>query len=273
MQTKMTRVKKVRMMKIIYTKTDEAPALATYSLFPIIQSFARTAGVQVEIKDISLAGRIISSFPEYLSETQRKPEALAELAQLIKTPEANLIKLPNISASLPQLKAAIKELQSHGYSIPNFPDDEHTDPQEKEVREKYLKILGSAVNPVLRDGNSDRRVASSVKQYAKSNPHKLGAWSSKSQSHIAHMNEGDFYSSENSMILNRPMNLQINFVDSKGFSKTLKEDLEVLENEIIDAAVMSQRQLSKFFKDQLKDAKKQDILWSLHLKATMMKSF
>ena len=258
-------------MRIVYTKTDEAPVLATYSLFPIIQSFMKSAGVQVEIKDISLAGRIISSFPEYLLETQRKPETLTELAQLIKTPEANLIKLPNISASLPQLKAAIKELQSHGYSIPNFPDGEYTDPQAKEVRGKYLKILGSAVNPVLRDGNSDRRVASSVKQYAKSNPHKLGAWSSKSQSHVAHMNEGDFYSSEKSMILNRPMNLQIRFVDSKGSSKILKEDLEALENEVIDAAVMNQRLLSKFFKDQLKDAKEQNILWSLHLKSTMMK--
>ena len=258
-------------MKIVYTKTDEAPALATYSLFPIIQSFAKSAGVQVELKDISLAGRIISSFSEYLSDSQKKPEALAELAQLIKTPEANLIKLPNISASLPQLRAAIKELQSHGYSIPNFPDDKYTDPQTKEIREKYLKILGSAVNPVLRDGNSDRRVASSVKQYAKSNPHKLGAWSSKSQSHVAHMTQGDFYSSEKSMILSRPMNLQIRFVDSKGSSKILKEDLEVLENEIIDAAVMSQKLLSKFFKDQLKDAKEKNILWSLHLKATMMK--
>ena len=257
-------------MKIIYTKTDEAPALATKSLLPLIQSFVKSAGVGIELKDISLAGRVIARFPECLPESQKQPDILGELGELVKEPDANIIKLPNISASLPQLKSVIGELQSKGYSLPDFPDEPRDD-REKTIRMKYTKILGSAVNPVLREGNSDRRVAASVKQYARENPHSMGAWSSDSKSHVAHMSEGDFYSSEKSVSLSQPTTVTIEFMDSHGKTKALKENIRLLEGEVIDVAVMNCRKLSQFFKDQIQDAKKRDLLFSLHLKATMMK--
>ena len=257
-------------MKIIYTKTDEAPALATQSLLPIIQSFVKSSGVEVELKDISLAGRIIANFPEYLSDTQRQPDDLSELGKLAKNPQANIIKLPNISASVPQLKQAIRELQSQGYPLPDFPDDPQND-REREIRKRYAKVLGSAVNPVLREGNSDRRVAASVKQYARENPHSMGAWSPDSKSHVAHMSEGDFYSSEKSMVLNEPTSVKIQFVDGQGQTTILKEKTELLEGEIIDAALMSCQKLSQFFHSQIQDAMEKGVLLSLHLKATMMK--
>ncbi len=201
--------------KIIYTKTDEAPALATYSLLPIIEVFTKDADIEVEKRDISLAGRIIANFPEFLTESQRIPDALEELGKLAKTPEANIIKLPNISASIPQLKAAIKELQDKGYNLPEYPE-EVTTPEDEKIRARYGKVLGSAVNPVLREGNSDRRVAMAVKQYAKKNPHKMGVWNSESMSHVAHMEQGDFYSTEQSTVIAREGNLKIELVDAEG---------------------------------------------------------
>ena len=263
------------MMKIIYTKTDEAPALATQSLLPLIKSFVKTSGVDVELKDISLAGRIISSFPEYLSDDQKQPDALGELGELVKNPEANIVKLPNISASLPQLKSAISELQSQGYPLPDFPDKPQGG-REKQIHQRYVKILGSAVNPVLREGNSDRRVATSVKQYARENPHSMGAWSSDSKSHVAHMDDGDFYASETSVVLSQPTTVKIEYVPRGSDGRPApprvwKDKLELLEGEVIDVSVMSYQKLSQFFKDQIQDAKEQGVLLSLHLKATMMK--
>lgn len=257
-------------MKIIYTKTDEAPALATQSLLPIIKSFVKSSGVDIESKDISLARRIMACFPEYLSETQKRSDTLAELGHLVKDPKANIIKLPNVSASLPQLKLALKELQSQGYPLPDFPDEPKND-REKQIREKYTKVLGSAVNPVLREGNSDRRVAASVKQYAQKNPHSMGAWSLDSKSHVSHMSEGDFYSSEKSVVIGPPTRVRIEFINGRGNQKTLKENIELLEGEVIDAAVMNRRKLFQFFKDEIQEARKQGLLLSLHLKATMMK--
>ena len=257
-------------MKIIYTKTDEAPALATQSLLPIIKSFVRSSGVEVELKDISLAGRIIASFPEYLSDSQKQTDDLSELGQLAKSPDANIIKLPNISASLPQLKLAISELQSQAYPLPDFPDEPQDD-REREIRTRYARVLGSAVNPVLREGNSDRRVAASVKQYARKNPHSMGAWSSDSKTHVAHMSEGDFYSSEKSVILSEPTRVKIKFVDGQGQTRVLKEKTELLEGEVVDAALMSGQKLSQFFSSQIQDARDKGVLLSLHLKATMMK--
>ncbi len=256
--------------KIIYTETDEAPALATHSLLPIIKTFTGAAGIAVETRDISLVGRIIANFPENLTDAQRQPDALAELGELAKTPEANIIKLPNVSASVPQLTAAIKELQAQGYAIPNYPE-EATNEAEKNAKIRYAKVLGSAVNPVLREGNSDRRVALAVKEYAQKNPHRMGAWTAASKSHVAHMEDGDFYGSEQSAIAAEAGNLVIEFVDEKGQTTVLKEQTAVQAGEVIDASVMSARALRAFYAAQIQDAKDKDVLFSLHLKATMMK--
>ena len=256
--------------KIIYTKTDEAPALATYSLLPIIQAFTQVSGIGFELKDISLAGRIIASFPEYLTEAQRQNDALAELGELAKTPAANIIKLPNISASIPQLKAAIKELQGKGYALPDYPADPKTD-EEKSVASRYDKIKGSAVNPVLREGNSDRRAPPSVKAYARKNPHSMGAWSSESKSHVAHMSEGDFYGSEKSLTIAGATSARIEFSGSDGSTLILKDKLALQAGEIIDAAVLSKKALRAFLAQAMTDAKAEGVLLSLHLKATMMK--
>lgn len=257
-------------MKIIYTGVDEAPALATYSLLPIIKSFTATAGIDVETRDISLSGRIIANFPENLTESQRIPDELTALGELAKTPEANIIKLPNISASIPQLKAAIKELQAQGYNIPDYPEDPKTD-AEKEIKARYGKVLGSAVNPVLREGNSDRRAAASVKNYARKHPHKMGAWTPDSKTHVSHMSGGDFYGSEKSVTVSEPGVVRIEFAGKDGKTTVLKEKTTLKAGEIIDAAVMSARALRKFFGEQIEDAKKQGVLFSLHLKGTMMK--
>ena len=256
--------------KIIYTLTDEAPMLATYSLLPIINTFTGAAGVAVETSDISLAGRIIANFPEKLTAAQRQPDALTELGELAKTPEANIIKLPNISASIPQLNAAIAELQAHGYDVPDYPEEPQNE-AEKEIKARYAKVLGSAVNPVLREGNSDRRVAAPVKEYARKNPHRMGAWSADSKSHVAHMQSGDFFGSEQSVVIEQPGNVKIEFVGADGATKVLKEKTPVLAAEVIDAAVMSCRALREFYAAQIDDAKQQNVLFSLHVKATMMK--
>ncbi|MGM0526100.1 MAG: NADP-dependent isocitrate dehydrogenase [Pseudomonadota bacterium] len=255
--------------KIIYTETDEAPRLATYSLLPVIKAFTKAAGVSVETRDISLAGRIISQFPEYLTEEQRQADALAELGEMAKTAEANIIKLPNISASIPQMTACIKELQAQGYKLPDFPFDPQTD-EEKDARARYDKVKGSAVNPVLREGNSDRRAPSAVKNYAKKHPHRMGEWSKDSKSHVAHMNDGDFYSSEKSMTSAAADTFKIVF-ESNGQQQVLKESVPVLAGEVVDAAVMSKKQLQSFFEKETAAAKEQGVLLSLHLKATMMK--
>ncbi len=257
--------------KILWTKTDEAPGLATYSLLPIVRAFTKTAGVSVEPRDISLAGRIIANFPEDLTESQRIPDELAALGELAaNSPEANIIKLPNVSASVPQLKAAIKELQSKGYKVPDFPEDPKND-AEKEIKARYGKVLGSAVNPVLREGNSDRRAAASVKNYARKNPHKMSAWSPDSKAHVAHMSGGDFYGSEKSVTVAKAGNVRIEFVGRDGKASVLKEKTALKAGEVIDAAVMSRRALRKFFEEQIEDAKKSGALFSLHLKCTMMK--
>lgn len=256
--------------KIIYTKTDEAPALATYSLLPIVNAFTKCANINVETKDISLAGRIIANFPEYLTEDQRITDDLALLGELATKPEANIIKLPNISASIPQLKDAIKELQAKGYNIPNYPDSPKTD-KEKEAKAKYDKIKGSAVNPVLREGNSDRRAPKAVKNYAKQHPHSMGAWASDSKSHVSHMSTGDFYHSEKSVEVTQAGNVKIELVDSNGNTTVLKEKTALKANEIIDCSVMSKNALRSFIAEQIEDAKQKDILFSVHLKATMMK--
>lgn len=256
--------------KIIYTITDEAPALATESLLPIIKAYTASSGIDVETRDISLAGRIIANFSEYLNEDQKMDDALAELGELAKTPEANIIKLPNISASIPQLQAAIKELQAQGFALPEYPEDAQTDEQ-KDIKARYSKVLGSAVNPVLREGNSDRRAPGSVKQYAKVNPHSMGAWSSDSKSHVSNMQSGDFYGSEQSVTVNGAQTVSIEFVGADGNVKVLKKDLPLLDKEVIDSSVMSKKALLSFFEEQIEDAKQQDVLLSLHMKATMMK--
>jgi isocitrate dehydrogenase len=256
--------------KIIYTQTDEAPALATYSLLPIVQAFTKTSGIAIETRDISLSGRIIAAFPERLTEAQRIGDHLAELGKLATTPEANIIKLPNISASIPQLKAAIKELQSQGYNLPDYPEVPAND-DEKDAKARYDKIKGSAVNPVLREGNSDRRAPLSVKNYARKNPHKMGAWSADSKSHVAHMNSGDFYGSEKSALISAAGNLKIELVAKDGSTKVLKETVKVLAGEIIDASVLSKNALRAYIAQQIEDAKNQGVLLSVHLKATMMK--
>ena len=257
--------------KIYWTKIDEAPALATYSLLPIVQAFTKAAGVDVEARDISLAGRIIANFPENLTESQKIPDELTALGELTLKPEANIIKLPNVSASVPQLKAAIKELQSQGYKVPDFPENPQND-ADKEIKARYGKILGSAVNPVLREGNSDRRAALSVKNFARKHPHKMGAWSPDSKTHVAHMSAGDFYGSEKSLTVSEAGPVRIEFVGADGKATVLKEKTTLKAGEVIDASVMNCRALRKFFEEQIADAKKEpNVLLSLHLKATMMK--
>ncbi len=256
--------------KITYTMVDEAPALATYSLLPIVRAYTKAAGIEVETRDISLAGRILANFPENLTESQRIGDELAELGRLATTPEANIIKLPNISATPPQLKAAIKELQSQGYDIPDYPDEPKND-AEKAVKARYAKVLGSAVNPVLREGNSDRRAAGAVKQYARKNPHKMGAWSPDSKTHVAHMDYGDFYGSEKSVTVRRECSVSIEFIGDDGKVSVLRDKIGLKKGEIIDSAVMSRRALREFYEAQIRDAKDQNVLLSLHLKATMMK--
>ena len=256
--------------KIIYTKTDEAPMLATYSFLPIIEAFTKAAGVSLETRDISLAGRILSQFPDFLKEDQKVSDDLAELGELAKKPEANIIKLPNISASVPQLKNAISELQAKGFGIPDYPDEPSND-KEKEIQSRYDKIKGSAVNPVLREGNSDRRAPKAVKNFAKKNPHRMGEWSSDSKTHVATMNEGDFRSNEKSLTLNSDDTLKIEFTSENGEKKVLKDNLKVLNGEVVDATVMSKKALLDFLRKEVKDAKEKDVLFSLHMKATMMK--
>ena len=264
--------------KIIYTFTDEAPALATVSFLPIVRAFAATANIEVEASDISLAGRIIANFPENLTAAQRKPDALTELGELAKTPAASIIKLPNISASIPQLIAAIKELQEKGYSVPDYPADPKDDaagaasPQEiATIKKRYAKALGSAVNPVLREGNSDRRVAAAVKQYARKHPHSVGDWAADSKSHVAHMSEGDFYGSEKSVVIEKAGSIKIELVNEDGSTTVLKQKTAVLAGEVIDSAVMSAIALRAFYEKEIDAAKAEGILLSLHVKATMMK--
>ena len=257
-------------LEIVWTKVDEAPALATFSLLPIVEAFVGTAGVKMKLKDISLTGRILANFPDKLTPAQRINDELAELGQLAMKPEANIIKLPNISASVPQLKAAIKELQGKGYNVPDYPDSDAT-PADKEIRARYGKVLGSAVNPVLREGNSDRRAAGAVKQYARNNPHKMGVWSPDSKSHVAFMSGGDFYGSEVAATVAESTNARIELVAKDGTVTVLKAKTALKAKEIIDASVMSRKALRAFYAEQIADAKKQGILFSLHLKATMMK--
>jgi len=258
------------MSKIIYTKTDEAPALATRSLLPIIQAFVKSSGIDIETKDISLAARILAVFPDFLNEDQRVSDDLAILGELAKKPEANIIKLPNISASVPQLKAAIKELQSQGFNIPDYPNDAKND-SEKDIKSRYDKIKGSAVNPVLREGNSDRRAPKAVKNYAKKNPHSMGVWSSDSKTHVATMDANDFAHNEKSLTLNDETSISISHTDSHGNTTVLKESFKILKGEIIDASVMNKKALVSFLNEQVADAKDKGVLFSLHMKATMMK--
>ncbi len=259
-----------RAYKIIYTKTDEAPMLATYSFLPVVKAFTKAAGVSVELRDISLAGRILAVFPEYLTPEQKCSDDLTELGELAKTPEANVIKLPNISASIPQLKAAIKELQSQGYKIPDYPE-EPKDDKERDIKARYDKVKGSAVNPVLREGNSDRRAPLSVKNYAKKHPHKVAPWSPDSKTHVSHMKGGDFRSNEKSMTVPAATEARIEFVGQDGQTTVLKPKLPLQAGEVIDATFMSKGALRQFLEEQIEDAKKQGVLFSLHMKATMMK--
>lgn len=258
--------------KILWTKIDEAPALATYCLLPVVKSFTKGTGIEVETKDISLAGRILANFPDNLTDEQKIPDYLTELGEIAKKPEANIIKLPNISASSPQLQAAIKELQEKGFKVPDYPEEPKTD-EEKVIKERYAKVLGSAVNPVLREGNSDRRAAASVKKFAQKNPHKMmKPWpQSGSKARVAHMNQKDFYGSEKSISLDKEDIVKIEFVDKNGNTTVLKEKLKLLQGEVIDASVMNVKELRKFYAEQIEEAKKDGILLSLHLKATMMK--
>src|SRR5512144_1649848 len=256
-------------LEIMWTKVDEAPALATFSLLPIVEAFVGAACVSVKLKDISLAGRILASFPEKLTPAQRINDELSELGQLATRPEANIMKLPNISASIPQLKAAIKELQGKGYKVPDYPDNPATE-AEKEIKSRYGKVFGSVVNPVLREGNSDRRAAGAVKQYARNNPHKMGAWSPDSKSHVAYMSGGDFYGSEVATTVASATNARIELVGADGAVTVLKAKTPLQAGEIIDAAVMSRKALRAFFAEQIEAAKKEGLLFSLHVKATMM---
>lgn len=258
------------MATIHYTKTDEAPALATASFLPIVQAFSRTAGIDITTKDISLAGRILAAFPEFLSEAQRIPNDLEFLGELAKQPEANIIKLPNISASIPQLEEAITELQGQGYAIPDYPAEASSD-EEKAIKARYDKIKGSAVNPVLREGNSDRRAPRPVKNFARKNPHSMGAWSADSKSHVATMSSGDFKSNEKSVTLGQGTRLRIEWVGAGGETRVLKEDIPTLDGEIVDGTVMEKKALLQFLEEQVADAKKSGVLFSVHLKATMMK--
>ncbi|TNF28138.1 MAG: NADP-dependent isocitrate dehydrogenase, partial [Deltaproteobacteria bacterium] len=256
--------------KIIYTKTDEAPALATYSFLPIIQAFTGKAGIEIETRDISLAARILANFPDHLNADQKIGDALTELGELAKTPEANIIKLPNISASIPQLKEAIAELQAKGYKVPDYPESPSND-AEKDAKTRYAKVLGSAVNPVLREGNSDRRVAAPVKEYAKANPHSMGAWAKDSKTHVGHMTDNDFFGSEKSFVADKNMDVKIEFVGTDGSTKTLKEKVSLLAGEVMDSSRMSVSALREYFEKEITDCKNQGLLLSLHMKATMMK--
>ena len=258
------------MSKIIYTKIDEAPALATYSLLPIIQAFTRGSGIELETRDISLAGRILSTFPEKLKPEQQISDHLAELGKLTQSPEANIIKLPNISASVPQLKDAIRELQDKGYALPDYPENPQTE-EDHSVKSRYAKVLGSAVNPVLREGNSDRRAANSVKRYAQQHPPRLKAWDPDSKTRVAHMEEGDFYGSEKSAVIGDTQGIRIEFVDPNGSITVLKEKVELTRGEVIDTSVMNVRKLRQFYSEQIEQCQKDQVLLSLHLKATMMK--
>jgi len=257
-------------LKIIWTKTDEAPMLASYSLLPIVQAFTQDTGISIESRDISLSGRILSSFPDKLTENQKVPDELMILGELTQDPEANIIKLPNISASIPQLKAAIAELQSHGFNIPDYPESPQNE-TETNIKNRYAKVLGSAVNPVLREGNSDRRAANAVKNYARRHPHSMGAWSTDSKSHVATMNGGDFFANEKSTTIKESTSAKIEFVAADGKSTVLKDNLSLEAAEIVDATFMSNKALDTFLDQQIRDAKKQGVLFSLHLKATMMK--
>src|SRR6201996_5280433 len=257
-------------MKIVYTHTDEAPALATQSLLPIVRAFAGVAGVELELRDISLAGRILAQFPDRLTDEQRVSDALAELGELATTPEANIIKLPNISASVPQLKAAIAELRGQGYALPDYPDEPKSD-EEREIRARYDKVKGSAVNPVLREGNSDRRAPASVKNYAKTHPHRMGAWTADSKTNVATMGVDDFRSTEKSAVVTEPGNLRIELVGDDGTTTVLRESVPVLAGEVVDASVMRVAALREFLTAQVARAKAEGVLFSVHLKATMMK--
>lgn len=258
------------MSKILYTKTDEAPALATHSFLPIIKAFTSKAGIEVETRDISLAGRLLANFPDFLEEHQRVADALSELGELAKTPEANIIKLPNISASIPQLKAAIAELQQAGFALPNYPENPKSK-EEKSIKAKYDKIKGSAVNPVLREGNSDRRAPKAVKNYVRKHPHSMGSWSSNSQAHVSSMTQGDFYGSEVSTTLEEASTVKIIHTNTNGKQTVLKEGIDLQAGEIIDSARLSMKALKSFFVEQIQEAKQQGVLFSLHMKATMMK--
>ncbi len=255
--------------KIVYTNTDEAPALATYSFLPIVKAFTASAGVAVETRDISLAARILASFPDRLTKDKVVPDALAELGQLAKRPEANIIKLPNISASVPQLKAAIAELQAKGYDLPDYPEEAESD-EDKQIKARYDKVKGSAVNPVLREGNSDRRAPKAVKEYARKNPHTMGAWSADSKTHVATMPAGDFRANEQSMTVADATTIRIEHVAADGTVKALKE-VPLLAGEVVDASVMSLTALVEFLSQQVADARDKGVLFSLHMKATMMK--
>ena len=256
--------------KIIYTLTDEAPALATYSFLPIIDAFTDAAGIEVETRDISLAGRVLALFPDYLTEDQRIENHLAELGDLAKTPEANIIKLPNISASMPQLRAVIKELQEQGYKLPDYPDEPAND-EENDIKARYSKVKGSAVNPVLREGNSDRRAPKAVKEYARKYPHSMGEWSQASRTHVSHMHSGDFYHGEKSITLDQARNVKMELITTSGETKVLKPKVELLEGEVIDSMFMSKKALLDFYEREIEDARKTGVMFSLHVKATMMK--
>ena len=256
--------------KIIYTKTDEAPFLATHSLLPIIKAFTSKVNIEIEIRDISLSGRILAAFPDFLENKQRVDDDLLYLGELVTDPLANIIKLPNISASLPQLKAAIDELQNKGYPIPSYPESDNNQ-REKEIKSRYDKIKGSAVNPVLREGNSDRRAPIAVKNYAKHNPHDMGLWEKNSKSHVATMKKGDFCYNEQSLCIKSPIDVRIEFLDDSGERMILKDKISLLEKEVIDATFMSKKDLLFFLDQEIKNAKEEEVLFSLHMKATMMK--
>ena len=256
--------------KIIYTETDEAPLLATYSLLPILKKFASAADIEIETRDISVAARILASFPENLTAEQQVPDTLAELAELVQQPEANIVKLPNVSASIPQLKSAIKELQEQGFDIPDFPEDPQDD-QQRGIQKRYAAVLGSAVNPVLREGNADRRAPAAVKQYARTNPHSMGKWSQASRTHVAHMRKGDFFATEKSIVIEKAMNARIELTEKDGTVTVLKSSLPLLEGEILDSMYMSVKELRKFFDEEMEGSRRAGLLFSLHVKATMMK--
>lgn len=258
------------MSKIYYTLTDEAPMLATHSFLPILKAFTKSADIEIEVPDISLAGRILANFPEYLKDDQKIPDALAELGELATKPEANIIKLPNISASVPQLEEAIAELQQQGYAVPNYPAEPKTD-EEKGINKKYAKVLGSAVNPVLREGNSDRRAPKAVKNYAKANPHRMGVWSADSKTSIANMNSGDFYGTENSTTVENDGKFRIVFYGNDNSEQVLKDFAPLKAGEVLDSSVMNLAALKSFVQDAIAEAKEKDVLLSAHLKATMMK--